>query len=76
MYQKFKLGMYRDMLCLHGEIGVFIIMRALTWQRVICLFIRYLVELFVVGGGLQGESYTKKYGRGIIFGKNPVKLHH
>jgi len=52
--------MYRDMLCLHGEIGVFVlIMRALAWQRVICLFIRYLVELSLLAVVCKGSLIPK-----------------
>jgi hypothetical protein len=67
---KFKLGMYRDTLCLHGEIGVFVlIMRALTWQRVICLFIRYLVELLLLAVVVCKRSLIPKAWLWHCFGK-------
>ena len=60
MYQKFKLGMYRDMSCLHGEIWRIHLNNArLDMAASNMPFHQASGRTFVVGGGLQGQSYTK-----------------
>jgi hypothetical protein len=75
MYQKFKLGMYRDMLCFAWRNWRIRNNARLDMAASNMPSHQVSGRTFVVGGGLQRESYTKKYGRGI-FSINPVKLHH